>query len=158
VDAFVAGVGTGGTVTGVGRALKRSRPRCFVVAVEPSGSPVLSGGEAGQHGIQGIGAGFVPKIYDPRVVDRVVRVSDEEAKAMTRRMAREEGIFAGISSGAAVHASIALAAELGTGKRIVTLLPDGGDRYLSTDLFAEESEPPLPSVPLAHREAPGRSR
>ena len=135
VDAFVAGVGTGGTITGVGRVLKRSRSSCLIVAVEPKGSPVLSGGGPGTHGIQGIGAGFIPKVLDRSILDRIIQVSDDEAKEMARRLAKEEGILAGISSGAAVHAAVLVAKELGPGKTVVTLLPDSGERYLSTDLF-----------------------
>jgi len=135
VDAFVAGVGTGGTIMGVGRVLKRSRSSCLIVAVEPKGSPVLSGGSPGTHGIQGIGAGFVPKVLDRSMLDRIIQVSDDEAKEMARRLAKEEGILAGISSGAAVHAAVLVAKELGPGKTVVTLLPDSGERYLSTDLF-----------------------
>jgi len=135
VDAFVAGVGTGGTIMGVGRVLKRSRSSCLIVAVEPKGSPVLSGGGPGTHGIQGIGAGFIPKVLDRSILDRIIQVSDDEAKEMARRLAKEEGILAGISSGAAVHAAVLVAKELGPGKTVVTLLPDSGERYLSTDLF-----------------------
>ncbi|MDD1770663.1 MAG: cysteine synthase A [Methanomassiliicoccales archaeon] len=135
LDAFVAGVGTGGTITGVGRFLKKKRPDCLVIAVEPARSPVLSGGERGVHDIQGLGAGFVPKVLDRRVVDRIVQVEDEDAKRMARRLAKEEGIFAGVSSGAAVHASMRIARELGPGKKVVTVLPDFGERYLSTDAF-----------------------
>ncbi len=139
VDAFVAGVGTGGTITGVGRVLKRDRPHCLVVAVEPSRSPVLSGGERGPHDIQGLGAGFVPKNLDRRVVDRIVQVDDDEAKRMARRLAKEEGIFVGVSSGAAVFASLQIAKELGPGKKVVAMLPDFGERYLSTDVFEEKA-------------------
>lgn len=135
VDAFVAGVGTGGTIMGVGRVLKRSRSSCLIVAVEPKGSSVLSGGSPGTHGIQGIGAGFIPKVLDRSILDRIIQVSDDEAKEMARRLAKEEGILAGISSGAAVHAAVLVAKELGPGKTVVTLLPDSGERYLSTDLF-----------------------
>jgi len=134
VDLFVAGVGTGGTITGVGRYLKARRPSTRVVAVEPAASPVLSGGSPGPHGIQGIGAGFVPDVLDRAVIDLVVTVTEEEAVAATRRLAREEGILAGISSGAALAAAIAVA-EAGT--TTVVVLPDGGLRYLSTGLFEE---------------------
>jgi len=132
VDLFVAGVGTGGTITGVGRYLKARRPSTRVVAVEPAASPVLSGGSPGQHSIQGIGAGFVPNVLDRAVIDLVVTVTEEEAVAATRRLAREEGILAGISSGAALAAAIAVAEADTT---IVVVLPDGGLRYLSTGLF-----------------------
>jgi cysteine synthase A len=120
---------------GVGRVLKRSRSSCLIVAVEPKGSSVLSGGSPGTHGIQGIGAGFIPKVLDRSILDRIIQVSDDEAKEMARRLAKEEGILAGISSGAAVHAAVLVAKELGPGKTVVTLLPDSGERYLSTDLF-----------------------
>jgi cysteine synthase A len=135
LDAFVAGVGTGGTITGVGKVLKFETPGVIIVAVEPASSPVLSGGKAGRHGIQGIGAGFVPKIMDMSVVDRIVRVTDDEAKRVSRELAAKEGILAGISSGAALHAGLEIGRELGNGKKVVVLLPDSGERYLSTDLF-----------------------
>jgi len=135
LDAFVAGVGTGGTITGVGKVLKFETPGVMIVAVEPASSPVLSGGKAGRHGIQGIGAGFVPKIMDMSVVDRIVRVTDDEAKRVSRELAAKEGILAGISSGAALHAGLEIGRELGNGKKVVVLLPDSGERYLSTDLF-----------------------
>ena len=136
VDAFVAGVGTGGTITGVGRYLKERAPGIRVVAVEPASSPVLSGGYAGAHGIQGIGAGFVPKVLDTSVYDEVSAVTEEEAYAAGRLLGRTEGLLAGISSGAALHAAVQLSrrASFG-GKNIVVLLPDTGDRYLSTPLF-----------------------
>lgn len=135
LDAFVAGVGTGGTITGVGKVLKFETPGVMIVAVEPASSPVLSGGKAGRHGIQGIGAGFVPKIMDMSVVDRIVIVTDDEAKRVSRELAAKEGILAGISSGAALHAGLEIGRELGNGKKVVVLLPDSGERYLSTDLF-----------------------
>lgn len=136
VDLFVAGVGTGGTITGVGEYLKKQNPRIRVVAVEPEGSPVLSGGAAGQHDLQGIGAGFVPKILNTGIYDEIIRVSDEDAYAAARAAAREEGILVGISSGAALHAAAELAGRPeNRGKVIVALLPDSGDRYLSTPLF-----------------------
>ena len=136
MDLLVAGVGTGGTLTGAGRYLKEKDPRIKIIAVEPASSPVLSGGEAGPHGLQGIGAGFVPKALDAQLIDAVVRVRDEDAYAMGRRLAREEGVFAGITSGAAVFA----AAEISklpenAGKTAVVILPDDGGRYLSTPLF-----------------------
>ena len=138
VDLFVAGVGTGGTITGVGGYLKEHDPRIKVVAVEPSDSPVLSGGQAGPHGIQGIGAGFVPQILDTEVYDEIIPVTNEEAYAAGRRMGRTEGILVGISSGAALHAAIELAKRPeNEGKNIVVLLPDTGDRYLSPPLFEE---------------------
>ena len=136
VDVFVAGVGTGGTVSGVGKALKAHRPEVEIVAVEPDASPVLSGGTAAPHKIQGIGAGFVPETYDGNVVDRILRVTNEEAVAATRELAVVEGMLCGISSGAAFSAALRLAAdEAYAGKTIVALLPDTGERYLSTGVF-----------------------
>ncbi|MEW6523599.1 MAG: cysteine synthase A [Bacillota bacterium] len=138
IHALVCGVGTGGTITGVGRVLKETFEQVLVVAVEPSRSPVLSGGKAGPHSIQGIGAGFVPPVLDPGVIDRVLTVDDDEAKLTARRLAREEGCLAGISTGAAVLAALRVADELGPGKQLVAIAPDTGERYLSTGLFAEE--------------------
>ena len=136
VDVFVAGVGTGGTVSGVGKTLKAHRPEVEIVAVEPDASPVLSGGTAAPHKIQGIGAGFVPETYDGNVVDRILRVTNEEAIAATRELAAVEGMLCGISSGAAFSAALRLAAdEAYAGKTIVALLPDTGERYLSTGVF-----------------------
>lgn len=137
VDIFVAGVGSAGTITGVGRYLKEQSPAVQIVAAEPADSPVLSGGKAAPHGIQGIGANFVPGNYDPTVVDRVLTVATEDALALARQMARTEGVLVGISSGAALAAveQLALLPE-NAGKTIVTLLPDTGERYLSTELFA----------------------
>ena len=136
VDVFVAGVGTGGTISGVGRYLKEKNPAIRVVAVEPAGSPVLSGGQAGPHGLQGIGAGFVPEALDTSVYEEVMTVTDQEAMAAGRALARAEGFLAGISSGAALHAAAQVARRReNRGKTIVVLLPDTGDRYLSTDLF-----------------------
>ena len=137
VDAFVAGVGTGGTITGVGQVLKKRFPGVKIIAVEPEDSPVLSGGSPGPHRIQGIGAGFIPPILDTKVYDRVVKVATKDAFETSRRLARQEGIFAGISSGAACFVALNVAKELGTGMTVVVLLPDLGERYLSTDLFAE---------------------
>ncbi len=138
VDMFVAGVGTGGTLTGVGEYLKSRNPAVKIVAVEPAASPVLSGGKAGSHGLQGIGAGFVPQALNTEIYDEVIPVEDEAAFAMVRRLGRTEGVLAGISSGAAVWAAVQLAKRPGNrGKTIVALLPDGGDRYLSTALFAD---------------------
>lgn len=138
VDIFVAGVGTGGTITGTGEYLKVQKPTVQIVAVEPADSPVLSGGNAGAHGIQGIGAGFVPDVLNTAVYDTVVPVSTEEAYAAARLVGRCEGVLVGISSGAALHTAIALAKRPENAeKTVVVLLPDTGDRYLSTPLFAE---------------------
>ncbi len=138
VDIFVAGVGTGGTITGVGEYLKEKNPAIRVVAVEPASSPVLSRGTAGAHKIQGIGAGFVPEVLNTAVYDEVIAVENEAAFAAGRRVGRAEGVLVGISSGAAVHAAIELAKRPeNKGKTIVALLPDTGDRYLSTELFAD---------------------
>lgn len=138
VDIFVAGVGTGGTITGVGRYLKEKNPAVRVVAVEPATSPILSAGTAGPHKIQGIGAGFVSDILDTKVYDEVLPVSNEDAFATGRLIGRAEGVLVGISSGAAVHAAVELAKRAeNAGKTIVVLLPDTGDRYLSTPLFAD---------------------
>ena len=136
IDIFVAGAGTGGTVTGCGRFLKQQNPDIQIIAAEPADSPVLSGGKAGKHGIQGIGAGFVPEILDMSVIDEVVTVKDADAFAAARMIARTEAILAGISSGAALHAAIAVAKRPeNAGKTIVVLLPDSGERYLSTSLY-----------------------
>ncbi len=138
VDIFVAGVGTGGTITGTGRYLKAQNSSVQVVAVEPAGSPLLSGGQAGPHGLQGIGANFIPTVLDRTVYDQVVTVTKEEAYAAGRLAGKREGILVGISSGAAVHAAITLAKQPeNKGKTIVVLLPDTGDRYLSTPMFQE---------------------
>lgn len=139
VDAFVAGVGTGGTVSGVGRYLKSKNPSIHVVAVEPTDSPVLSGGKPGPHKIQGIGAGFIPATLDTKVYDEIIQVKNEDAFAYGREFARREGALVGISSGAALAAASELARRPDfAGKTIVVLLPDGGDRYLSTDLFQDK--------------------
>jgi cysteine synthase A len=134
LDAFVAGVGTGGTITGVGRVLRDEMPDVRIVAVEPSKSQVLAGGKAGIHAIQGIGASFVPGVLDRDVYDEIIAVKDEDALAMTGRLTREEGLLVGISSGANVFASLQVAKQLGPGKRVVTMLCDTGERYLSVNL------------------------
>ena len=140
IDIFVAGVGTGGTITGVGEYLKEKNPDINIVAVEPEGSPVLSEGKAGKHKIQGIGAGFVPGTLNTSVYDEVIRVNDEDAFAAARYLARREGILTGISSGAALHTAVELARRPeNKGKTIVALLPDSGDRYYSTPLFTEDN-------------------
>lgn len=142
VDIFVAGVGTGGTLSGVAEGLKRHNPNVKAVAVEPETSPVLSGGQPGAHKIQGIGAGFVPKNFNPGVVDEIIPVKDNDAIRASRLLAREEGLLVGISSGAALHAALQLAKrEENAGKTIVALLPDTGERYLSTVLYAFEEYP-----------------
>lgn len=139
VDIFVASVGTGGTLTGTARGLKRHNPSIRAIAVEPASSPVLSGGKAGAHKIQGIGAGFIPKNYDASVVDGIIQVTNEEAFHTSRELARQEGVLVGISSGAAMYAALQLARlPENRGKRIVVLLPDTGERYLSTELFSLE--------------------
>ena len=137
IDAFVYGSGTGGTISGVGRFLKARRAGTLVVAVEPARSPVLSGGERGQHQFQGMGPGFVPANFDRTVVDRIVTAWEEDAFPLARRLAREEGLFVGMSSGAIVGAAIAVARELGAAARVACIAPDSGARYLSTALFAE---------------------
>lgn len=138
VDIFVAGVGTGGTITGVGEFLKSKNPDIKVVAVEPKDSPVLSGGKAGTHGLQGIGANFVPSLLNTEIYDEIITVSTDEAYEMSRLIGKKEGVLVGISSGAAAYAAVSLARRPeNIGKNIVVLLPDTGDRYLSTDLFAE---------------------
>ncbi len=142
VDIFVASVGTGGTLSGTARGLKAHRPDLKAVAVEPDASPVLSGGKPGPHKIQGIGAGFVPGNFDRSVVDEIVRVKDDDAIRASRRLARSEGLLAGISSGAALHAALEIARRPeNKGKTIVALLPDTGERYLSTQLYAFEDYP-----------------
>ena len=138
VDIFVCGVGTGGTITGTGRYLKAMNPAIQVVGIEPAGSAVLSGQAAGAHGLQGIGAGFVPEVLDVSVMDEIVTVTEEEAYAAGRLLARREGVLAGMSSGAALHAAIQVATRAeNAGKTVVVLLPDTGDRYLSTPLFSD---------------------
>ena len=144
VGVFVAGVGTGGTITGVGGILKERKPEVEIVAVEPAESPVLSGGASGAHGIQGIGAGFVPAVLDTGLIDRIIQVKTEEAKAMARRLAREEGVFVGISSGAAMKAAHQVDKEV-EGKTIVVIFPDAGERYLSLlpEVALTKGSPPV---------------
>ena len=133
VDAFVAGVGTGGTITGVGEVLKKLNPDIRIVAVEPARSPVLQGGRAGVHAIQGIGASFVPGVLNQQILDEIIAVRDEEAIDMSKRLTREEGLLVGISSGANVFAALKVAKRLGQGKRVVTVVPDTGERYLTME-------------------------
>ena len=137
LDAFVAGVGTGGTITGVGEVLKKRNPSVQIVAVEPKSSPVLSGGAPGPHMIQGIGAGFIPQVLNRAVIDEIITVTDEQAYDTSTRLAREEGIFVGISAGAACWAALKVARELGTGKTIAVVFPDTGERYLSVHPYFE---------------------
>jgi len=138
LDAFVAGVGTGGTITGVGRVLKEKYPDTQVFAVEPKDSPVLSGGSPGPHKIQGIGAGFVPDILDTEIYDEVITIANEEAFEWARKAAKEEGILGGISTGAAIAAAIKVARRLGEGKRVLAVAPSNGERYLTTPLYSTE--------------------
>jgi len=135
IDAFVAGVGTGGTITGVGEVLKAKNSKVKIVAVEPATSPVLSGSMPGPHKIQGIGAGFIPKVLNRDIIDQIIQVKDDEAFRLSRKLAEEEGLFVGISSGAAAWAALKVAAELGEGKIVVTVLPDTGERYFSMEQF-----------------------
>ena len=134
-DAFVAGVGTGGTLTGIGHALKKANPATKVYALEPAESPLLKEGHGGKHKIQGISAGFIPKVLDKDVYDGIVEISSDDAIATAREVAHKEGILVGISAGANIKGAIELAKKLGKGKKVITVSPDGGDRYLSTDLF-----------------------
>jgi cysteine synthase A len=138
-DGFVAGVGTGGTITGVGLILRQENPDVRIAAIEPAASPVLSGGNAGPHKIAGIGAGFVPGVLDTKIYNEVIPVSDSDAAETARLMAKKEGILPGISSGAALWGALRVAQKLGAGKRVVVIIPDRGERYLSTGLFAPES-------------------
>lgn len=133
IDAFVAGVGTGGTITGVGEILKQHIEDIRIIAVEPENSPVLSGGQPGVHRIQGIGAGFIPEILNVKIIDEIIKVSDEDAYKMAKRLCKDEGLFVGISSGAACYAALKVAEKLGKGKRIVVIFPDTGERYLSIE-------------------------
>ncbi|OXM82482.1 cysteine synthase A [Paenibacillus rigui] len=138
LDAFIAGIGTGGTITGAGSVLKENFPNIQIYAVEPSASPVLSGGKPGPHKIQGIGAGFVPDILNTNIYDQVIQVDNDDAFETSRRVAKEEGILGGISSGAAIFAALKVAKELGAGKRVVAIIPSNGERYLSTPLYQFE--------------------
>ncbi|GEB35364.1 MULTISPECIES: cysteine synthase A [Brevibacillus] len=138
VDAFISGIGTGGTITGVGQVLREHYPDVRIVAVEPAASPVLSGGKPGPHKIQGIGAGFVPEILDTQIYDEIIKVENEEAFETARQVARKEGILGGISSGAAIHAALQVAAKLGKGKKVIAIIPSNGERYLSTPLYQFE--------------------
>ena len=135
IDAFVAGVGTGGTITGVGEVLKEVNPQIKIIAVEPETSAVLSGKKPGAHKIQGIGAGFIPEILNPKVIDEVICVSDKDAFEMSGRLAQEEGLFVGISSGAAAYAAVIIGGRLKSPKRVVTIFPDTGERYFSTEQY-----------------------
>jgi cysteine synthase len=146
IDAFVYGSGTGGTISGVGRFLKERRPGTLVVAVEPARSPVLSGGVRGPHQFQGMGPGFVPQNFDRSVVDRIVQAWEEDAFPLARRLAQEEGLFVGMSSGAIAGAAIAIARELGPGHRVACIAPDSGSRYLTTALFCDPAEASSPSA------------
>ena len=139
-DGFVAGVGTGGTITGVGEVLKGRNPEVWIAAVEPAASPVLSGGNPGPHKIAGIGAGFVPGVLNIKIYNEVIKVTDSDAADTARAMAKKEGILAGISSGAAVWAALQVAKKLGKGRQVVVIVPDRGDRYLSTGLFLPETQ------------------
>ncbi|MFP7300242.1 cysteine synthase A [Neobacillus niacini] len=138
LDAFISGIGTGGTITGAGEVLREKFPNVKIYAVEPTDSPVLSGGKPGPHKIQGIGAGFVPGVLNTEVYDEVVQVQAEEAFAASRRAAKEEGILGGISAGAAIHAALEVAKKLGKGKKVLAIIPDNGERYLSTPLYQYE--------------------
>jgi cysteine synthase A len=139
IDAFVAGVGTGGTITGVGEVLRKKFKNITIVAAEPAASPILSGGKPGPHTIQGIGPNFVPSILNTKIYDEIIQVTNSDAAETARRLAREEGLLVGISSGAACWAALQMAARLGKGKRVVTVFPDVGERYLTTGLFERKS-------------------
>lgn len=140
LDAFVAGIGTGGTITGAGEVLKKHYPSIKLYAVEPTDSPILSGGKPGPHKIQGIGAGFVPSILDTEIYDEVIQVENEQAFEWARKAAREEGVLGGISSGAAIYAALEVAKKLGKGKKVLAVIPSNGERYLSTPLFQFDEE------------------
>lgn len=140
LDAFISGIGTGGTITGAGEVLKKNFPGIEIVAVEPKDSAILSGGQPGPHKIQGIGAGFIPEILDTEIYDTIIQVSNEDAYATARKVAREEGILGGVSSGAAIYAAVEVARRLGKGKKVLAILPSNGERYLSTPLYQFEDE------------------
>lgn len=157
IDAFVYGSGTGGTISGVGRYLKRQNPDIQVIACEPARSNVLSGGERGNHGFQGMGPGFIPENLDRSIIDRVVQVWEEDAYPLARRLAQEEGVFVGMSSGAMAWAALEVARELGAGKRVVTMAVDTGARYLTTQLFAGEGDTPAGYLPYSREKAEASS-
>lgn len=140
LDAFVSGIGTGGTITGAGEVIREKFPTVKIFAVEPTDSPVLSGGNPGPHKIQGIGAGFVPDVLNTEVYDEIIQVSNDDAFAASRRAAKEEGILGGISAGAAIHAALEVAKKLGKGKKVLAIIPDNGERYLSTPLYQYDAE------------------
>ena len=138
LDGFVSGIGTGGTITGAGQVLKEAYPTIKIYAVEPTDSPILSGGKPGPHKLQGIGAGFIPKILNTDIYDEVIQVTTDQAFGSARRAAREEGVLGGISSGAAIYAALKVAKELGKGKKVLAILPSNGERYLTTALYQFE--------------------
>lgn len=140
LDAFISGIGTGGTITGAGEVLKKNFPGIEIVAVEPKDSAILSGGQPGPHKIQGIGAGFIPEILDTEIYDSIIQVSNEDAYEVARKVAREEGILGGVSSGAAIYAALEVARRLGKGKKVLAILPSNGERYLSTPLYQFEDD------------------
>lgn len=140
LDAFVAGIGTGGTITGTGAVLRENFPGIKIYAVEPKDSPVLSGGKPGPHKLQGLGAGFIPEVLDTHIYDEIIQVEAEDAFEYARRVAREEGVLSGISAGAAIYAAVEVAKKLGKGKKVLAIVPDNGERYLSTPLFQYDEE------------------